>query len=524
MSTENPWKVDNIKAFSFLNCPECSFKIKDENSFQNHAVKNHPLSSVLFDGKLVKEGNAESVNESRINLNIKFSKSELSTVFDILNSIIATSKIKPKSFNDVGNKTLEDIMFPDFDDKNTTSTEQQCSDFVFKFKREISNALVSVGKAPPVNLFPKETQPIRRTPIDVRASSEFQIVDVNSLIKKSSPIATIPTLKGPKRPVEEILIDSDDDDDLQEIPGNSKKQFHGPQQPGPFGVKKIIPKKIAEPGKVVYSCKFCDFTFFNMKTLQDHMEKKSCQKLFKCTKCSKEFTKKPDLTNHITLIHGNVTPVVNSVGREKTNKAIHLSSKNNLSRTIQDESTSTKSPQKKKAAVGFGEAYKGFLKTHVTPKIKCQYCSEPFPDIKQVVAHYNEKHKKNFDICGYCNFITTSETLAKHMFTCKKNPKYLNPGASGSSKNGTAAGDKTEISRKGDKSVIISPIRIIDVKSNNQSGDKTIKNDSISHKIGDKNHSVKIGENSGEEIGDKIGDKIGENSGEESDDQAAGDK
>ena len=122
MSTENPWKVDNIKAFSFLNCPECSFKVKDENSFQNHAVKNHPLSSVLFDGKLVKEGNAESVNESRINLNIKFSKSELSTVFDILNSIIATSKIKPKSFNDVGNKTLEDIMFPDFDDKNTTST------------------------------------------------------------------------------------------------------------------------------------------------------------------------------------------------------------------------------------------------------------------------------------------------------------------------------------------------------------------------------------------------------------------
>ena len=70
----------------------------------------------------VPEGNAESVNGSRINLNIKFSKAELSTVFDILNSIIATSKIKPKSFNDVGNKTLEDIMFPDFDDKNTTST------------------------------------------------------------------------------------------------------------------------------------------------------------------------------------------------------------------------------------------------------------------------------------------------------------------------------------------------------------------------------------------------------------------
>ena len=102
------------------------------------------------------------------------------------------------------------------------------------------------------------------------------------------------------------------------------------------------------------------------------------------------------------------------------------------------------------------------------------------------------------------------------MFTCKKNPKYLNPGTSGSSKNGAAAGDKTEISRKSDKSVSISPIRIIDVKSNNQSDDKIIKNDSIIHKIGGKNHSVKSGENSGEEIG--------EISGDESDDQAAGDK
>ena len=110
------------------------------------------------------------------------------------------------------------------------------------------------------------------------------------------------------------------------------------------------------------------------------------------------------------------------------------------------------------------------------------------------------------------------------MFTCKKNPKYLNPGTSGSSKNGAAAGDKTEISRKSDKSVSISPIRIIDVKSNNQSDDKIIKNDSIIQKIGGKNHSVKSGENSGEEIGENSGDKIGENSGEESEDQASGDK
>ena len=109
------------------------------------------------------------------------------------------------------------------------------------------------------------------------------------------------------------------------------------------------------------------------------------------------------------------------------------------------------------------------------------------------------------------------------MSTCKKNPKHLNPGTAGSSKN-SAAGDKTEISRKGDKSVSISPIRIIDVKSDNLSGDKIIKNDSIIHKIGGKNHSVKSGENSGEEIGENSGEEIDEISGDESDDQAAGDK
>ena len=47
----NPWDVENIQEFSFLNCPECSFKTKEDNIFQNHAVSNHPLSSILFNSK-----------------------------------------------------------------------------------------------------------------------------------------------------------------------------------------------------------------------------------------------------------------------------------------------------------------------------------------------------------------------------------------------------------------------------------------------------------------------------------------
>ena len=47
--SNNPWLVDSAQAFLFLNCPECIFKTKEEKTFEYHAIKNHPLSCVLFD-------------------------------------------------------------------------------------------------------------------------------------------------------------------------------------------------------------------------------------------------------------------------------------------------------------------------------------------------------------------------------------------------------------------------------------------------------------------------------------------
>ena len=44
----NPWQVDSIQAFTFLKCPECIFDTQGEDTFQSHAVKNHPLSVVFF--------------------------------------------------------------------------------------------------------------------------------------------------------------------------------------------------------------------------------------------------------------------------------------------------------------------------------------------------------------------------------------------------------------------------------------------------------------------------------------------
>ena len=47
----NPWLVESVNFFLYLKCPECVFETKYENEvkFQCHAIKNHPLSNVLFD-------------------------------------------------------------------------------------------------------------------------------------------------------------------------------------------------------------------------------------------------------------------------------------------------------------------------------------------------------------------------------------------------------------------------------------------------------------------------------------------
>ena len=49
---ENPWVVDSIKDFWFLNCPECDFKAKEDDSFLDHANEEHPLSWILLEKSL----------------------------------------------------------------------------------------------------------------------------------------------------------------------------------------------------------------------------------------------------------------------------------------------------------------------------------------------------------------------------------------------------------------------------------------------------------------------------------------
>lgn len=44
----NPWLVENLTVFSFLCCPECTYRSKEYETFEVHALQNHPLSLSFF--------------------------------------------------------------------------------------------------------------------------------------------------------------------------------------------------------------------------------------------------------------------------------------------------------------------------------------------------------------------------------------------------------------------------------------------------------------------------------------------
>ena len=72
----NPWLVENIQAFSSLNCPECVFKTR---------ISNHPLSCVLF-----KTPTKTIIKEE------------------------AMSEYKLEQLAEGGHKTLEELMYAEF--------------------------------------------------------------------------------------------------------------------------------------------------------------------------------------------------------------------------------------------------------------------------------------------------------------------------------------------------------------------------------------------------------------------------
>ena len=122
MPVENPWLVDSIQAFSFLNCPECSFKAKDKNFFQGHALQNHPLSFEFFCTSSKKPKEIDTEIKKIESLENKTKEDEILEQLILPGSNSKTSNYIVTEVEKIGlltdetkdDKSLEELMFPDY--------------------------------------------------------------------------------------------------------------------------------------------------------------------------------------------------------------------------------------------------------------------------------------------------------------------------------------------------------------------------------------------------------------------------
>ena len=116
---ENPWKVESVQAFSCLKCPECTFFTKKENNFENHALRNHPLSKVLFDKLIYPTGSLQDyvvkkeIPNDMNDVGIKEEPTELSDYEkDPLNFCETTIHQGKEIWTDLNDQAEGEILYP----------------------------------------------------------------------------------------------------------------------------------------------------------------------------------------------------------------------------------------------------------------------------------------------------------------------------------------------------------------------------------------------------------------------------
>ena len=160
--SDNPWLVDNIKEFFFLNCPECTFKVKEEILFQYHALKNHPKSTALFGNdsmiEFVEEVTIEDQSEEQKCDFCDFVSTERSS---LVQHIKDEHLVKDERFNSEPkdplrrespkkNKTLEEIMYEvsDFAEPEPLDLEVEFEEKSMKLEQKSSLKRKIQGKSP----------------------------------------------------------------------------------------------------------------------------------------------------------------------------------------------------------------------------------------------------------------------------------------------------------------------------------------------------------------------------------------
>ena len=276
----NPWHVESIQAFYWLKCPECPFDTKEENHFEIHASKNHPLSSVYFGQKhqnehetnsaMIKE---EPIIDTNLEENLEVENSSLNSEYQEV-SLAKNSEYQQSSLFKVSSLENE-VNISDQPNFGRTTVKQE--------HIEITETVLNED---PLNI----------------SHDNFSVPE------KKNVVITDPN-------VENIVVNNEDNV-VNAIIGVDIKHIEPPEDP--FHVcsmcdyKTLSLSKFSLHLKTQYHCNHCGEIFHGMhgkRNYKRHVinhEKPAKPESYKCSECTKTFPLKANLKRHIKCVHNSL--------------------------------------------------------------------------------------------------------------------------------------------------------------------------------------------------------------------------
>ena len=376
----NPWQVDSIQAFTFLKCPECNYDTKQENDFKDHAVDNHPLSSVLFSKTLKKERFTDPLTDFEDANNTSF-ESPISY------------KLESKEFDEPDNEE-EDLSYTP-SDMSETNEEQKVIKPVNRHIGTLQekDRIHQCGQCDKA-FFTKSTLDHHTLVVHYKTGTKSVINNQTSIKKIAKVHEKANEYKCPN--CEKIFF--------------QKRAWH-------HHILSVHEKK------KLHKCSFCDYFAKTTAVLKIHIENKHKNEKdnavheeanhLKCYECGKIFFKKPTLDKHMALVH------------EKKAYKCELCDKAYLTQSTLKHHISIDHDGKKSfkcSQCDYAAGSKWHLNTHVTlvhekrKQYLCTECGKEFILKQQFDYHIANVHEEKKFQCHLCKSkFGVKARLAQHV-------------------------------------------------------------------------------------------------------------
>ena len=318
---QNPWAVESIQEFYFLKCPECDFDTKEENSFENHATENHPLSLVLFDKQSVKKDfdaikiKQEPLSHFDTQISHDSKKASVDNQLSPLRSVTDENSMPiVHDLKNLKNEAAEEL-YIDENELGDYEIEMNNSNTIEIYSADVEEDPLESNMMP-VNEETKQSNLIKQIKsVHERIIYNCNICNYKSAYKYNLKIHIENVHEGIK-PFKCSICEStfsQKGDMMKHI-----ESVHEGIKPFKcnicnfetsinYNLKKH--KESVHEGLKPFKCKLCDYKTarnFHLKLHINSVHEKI--KPFKCFRCDSSFSQKGDMKRHVESVHERIKP------------------------------------------------------------------------------------------------------------------------------------------------------------------------------------------------------------------------